>query len=112
MRKKRQSSQQSHLALLGPTSVKAASKTLVKLIPGVKTVSCCSINNLHILTSDILEQRSNFSFDELISSKLLRVCSLGTVFPRYTCMQKIVFFFGAKIETIRASKFNEYYLFT
>ncbi len=32
---KRQSSQQCHLALLGPTSVKAASKTLVKLTPGV-----------------------------------------------------------------------------
>jgi len=31
MRKKRQSSQQCHLALLGPTSVKAARKMLVKL---------------------------------------------------------------------------------
>jgi len=31
MHKKRQSSQQCHLALLGPTSVKAARKTLVKL---------------------------------------------------------------------------------
>ncbi len=35
MRKKRQSSQQCHLALLGPMSLKAASKTLVKLTPGV-----------------------------------------------------------------------------
>jgi len=34
MRKKGQSSQQFHLALLGPTSVKAARKTLVKLTPG------------------------------------------------------------------------------
>jgi len=34
MRKKRQSSQQCHLALLGPTSVKAAHKKLVKLTPG------------------------------------------------------------------------------
>jgi len=34
MRKKRQSSQQCGLALLGPTSVKAARKTLVKLTPG------------------------------------------------------------------------------
>jgi len=33
MRKKRQSSQQCHLALLGPTSVKAAQKTLVKSTP-------------------------------------------------------------------------------
>jgi len=33
MRKKRQSSQQCHLALLGPTSVKAASKTLMKFTP-------------------------------------------------------------------------------
>jgi len=32
---KRQSSQQRHLVLLGPTSVKAARKTLVKLPPGV-----------------------------------------------------------------------------
>jgi len=32
--KKRQSSQQCHLALLGPMSVKAARKTLVKLTPG------------------------------------------------------------------------------
>jgi len=35
MRKKRQSSRQCHLALLGPTSVKGARKTLVKLTPGV-----------------------------------------------------------------------------
>jgi len=35
MRKKRQSSQQYHLALLGPTSVKAARKMLVKLKPVV-----------------------------------------------------------------------------
>jgi hypothetical protein len=34
MRKKRQSSQQCHLAVLGPTSVKAARKMLVKLTPG------------------------------------------------------------------------------
>jgi len=34
MRKKRQSSQQCHLALLEPNSVKAAHKTLVKLTPG------------------------------------------------------------------------------
>jgi len=33
MRKKIQSSQQCHLALLGPTSVKAACKMLVKLTP-------------------------------------------------------------------------------
>jgi len=33
MRKKKQSSQQCHLPLLGPTSVKAACKTLVKLTP-------------------------------------------------------------------------------
>jgi hypothetical protein len=32
--KKRQSSQQCHLALLGPTSVKAPYKMLVKLTPG------------------------------------------------------------------------------
>jgi len=35
MRKKRQSSWQCRLALLGHTSVKAAHKTLVKLTPGV-----------------------------------------------------------------------------
>ena len=35
MRKKRQSSQQCHLALLGPTSVKATRKTLVILTQGV-----------------------------------------------------------------------------
>jgi len=34
MRKKRQSSQQCHLAFLGPRSVKAACKTLVKSTPG------------------------------------------------------------------------------
>jgi len=34
MCKKRQSSQQCHLAFLGPTSVKAARKTLVKWTPG------------------------------------------------------------------------------
>ncbi len=34
MPKKRQSSQQCHLALLGPASVKPARKTLVKLTPG------------------------------------------------------------------------------
>jgi len=33
--KKRQSSQQCHLVLLGPTSIKAARKALVKLTPGV-----------------------------------------------------------------------------
>jgi len=37
MCKKRQSSQQCHLALLGPTSVKAARKLLAKLTPGLKT---------------------------------------------------------------------------
>jgi len=35
MRKKRQSSWQCRLALLGPTSVKAACKTLVKLTPAL-----------------------------------------------------------------------------
>ncbi len=35
--KKRQSSQQCHLALLGPTSVKAVGKTLVKLTPDDKS---------------------------------------------------------------------------
>ncbi len=39
MRKKRQSSQQCHLALLGPMSVKAASRTLVKLTPDVPNVA-------------------------------------------------------------------------
>ncbi len=34
-RKKRQSSQQCHLVLLGPTSVKAAQKMLVKSTPGL-----------------------------------------------------------------------------
>jgi len=34
MRKKRQLSQQCHLVLLGPTSVKAAGKMMVKLTPG------------------------------------------------------------------------------
>jgi hypothetical protein len=38
MRKKRQSSQLCHLALLGPTSVKAAHKMLVKLTPGITAV--------------------------------------------------------------------------
>jgi len=33
MRKKRQSSQQCHLALLGPMSVKAAHKMFIKLTP-------------------------------------------------------------------------------
>jgi len=36
MRKKRQSSQQCHLVLLGPTSIKAGLKMLVKLTPGFK----------------------------------------------------------------------------
>jgi hypothetical protein len=36
MHKKRQSSQQCHLALLGHTSIKAAHKMLVKLTPGCK----------------------------------------------------------------------------
>jgi len=36
---KRQSSQQCHLGLLGPTSVKAARKTLVKLTPGVNFIN-------------------------------------------------------------------------
>jgi len=35
MRKKRQSSHQYHLALLGPTSVKAARRTLMKLTPSI-----------------------------------------------------------------------------
>jgi len=39
MRKNRQSSQQYHLALLGPTSVKAARKTLVKLTPGWESLA-------------------------------------------------------------------------
>jgi len=34
MRKKRQSSQQCHLVLLGPSSIRAAHKTLVKLTTG------------------------------------------------------------------------------
>jgi len=37
MRKKRKSCQQCHLALLGPTSVKDARKTLVKLTLGWNT---------------------------------------------------------------------------
>jgi len=37
MRKKRLSSQQCHLALLGPTSIKAAHKRLVKLTQGCST---------------------------------------------------------------------------
>jgi len=40
MRKKRQSSQQCHLALLGPTRVKAAPKTLVKLTPARLKAAC------------------------------------------------------------------------
>jgi len=34
MRKKKQSNQQCHLALLEPTSIKAARKTVMKLTPG------------------------------------------------------------------------------
>jgi hypothetical protein len=37
MRKKRHLCQQCHLALLGPTSVKAARKTLVELTPDLAT---------------------------------------------------------------------------
>jgi len=40
---KRQSSQQCHLALLGPTSIKAARKTLVKLSPGGCNGFVCTI---------------------------------------------------------------------
>ncbi len=39
MRKKRKSSWQCHLALLGPTSVKAAHKTLAKLTPDSEDLS-------------------------------------------------------------------------
>jgi len=41
---KRQSCQQCRLALLGPTSVKAARKALVKLIPG------CRFNEMVLVT--------------------------------------------------------------
>jgi hypothetical protein len=50
MRKKRQSSQQCHLALLGPTSVKAVSKTLVKLTPGGQWAACDQILSRSRLT--------------------------------------------------------------
>jgi len=47
MRKKRKSSQQCHLALSGPTSVKAARKMLVKLTQGLNFSGFDKISNLN-----------------------------------------------------------------
>jgi len=48
MRKKRQSSQQCHLVLLWPTSVKPALKTLVKLTPAVNFINVLRTAFTHV----------------------------------------------------------------
>jgi len=61
---KRQSSQQCHLVLLGPTSVKAARKMLVKLTPAAAALLFSFEANVHISHNQlrVLHTKGSTSF--------------------------------------------------
>jgi len=105
MRKKRQSSWQCCLALLGPMSVKAARKTLVKLTPGVNFINIIHTNflykchfgsflYLHVTREELPKQCSYKKFVR----KMLMKLTTGAILPNLFIPNPIIFtFFTTKI---------------
>jgi hypothetical protein len=79
MRKKRQSSQQCHLALLGRTSVKAAHKTLVKLTRSHAKGDRINESDIHVSVTFVCTHNRQIIKHALISKTIIVVVVVADV---------------------------------
>jgi len=84
VRKKRQSSWQCRLALLGPTSIKAARKTLVKLTPGLnKRVRSIFTSSVLLMFVKVCRRQISFHPDFTITFGFAQFTTWFPVVPEW-----------------------------